>query len=82
MKPKILYKTVKVVYDAHSKSYDVYYRNWFFWKCDKCYRYDENPKYPIHYCDQEEAKKRAIDYADSLLKTVEIYRKSNVFVGY
>jgi len=75
---KILYKTVKVIYNAHLKCYDVYYRNWFTWHLEQRYRYDEDGRNPTHYCNQEEAKQRAIDRAESLLKTVEIYRKSNV----
>jgi hypothetical protein len=76
---KILYKTVKVIYDAHLKCYDVYYKNWFIWHLDQRYRYDEDPSHmTIHYCTQEEAKERAITRAESLLKTVEVYRKSNV----
>ena len=78
MKNKTLYKTVKVVYDAHTKSYDVYYRNWIFWHLYQSYKYDENSRQPIHYCTKEDAKKRAIDRADSLLDTVEIYRKTNI----
>jgi hypothetical protein len=82
MKTKTLYKTVKVIYDAHTKSYAVYYRNWFFWHLDRTYKYDEDTRHPIYFCNQEEAKKRAIDRADSLLDTVEIYRKTNIMVGY
>jgi hypothetical protein len=78
---KQLFKSVKVVYDAHTKSYDVYYRNWFFWKLDRGYKYDENPRQSIYYCTQEEAKQRAIDRANSLLDTVEIYRKTNIIIG-
>lgn len=44
MKP--LYKSTKVIYDAHLKEYEVYYRNWFFWNYDCSYRFDENPKIP------------------------------------
>ena len=77
--PKQLFKSVKVIYDAHLKCYDVYYKNWFIWHLDQRYRYDEDPSHmTIHYCTQEEAKERAITRAESLLKTVEVYRKSNV----
>ena len=75
---KILYKTVKVVYDAHHKSYDVYYRNWFRWHLDERYRYDEDPRHPVHHKSKEQVKIRAIERAESLLNTVEVYRKSNV----
>jgi hypothetical protein len=75
---KQLFKSVKVVYDAHIKSYDVYYRNWFFWKLDRGYKYDENPGQSIHYCNKDEAKQRAIDRAGALLNTVEVYRATNM----
>jgi hypothetical protein len=75
---KQLFKSVKVIYDAHLKCYDVYYKNWFTWHLDQRYRYDEDPRHIIHYCTQDEAKERAITRAESLLKTVEVYRKSNV----
>jgi hypothetical protein len=75
---KILYKTVKVVHDAHLKCYDVYYRNWFIWRFDHRYRYDEDGRYATYYCNQEDAKKRAIARAEDLLKTVEVFRKSNI----
>ena len=75
MKP--LYKSTKVVYDAHLKEYAVYYRNWFFWNYDCSYRFDENPKYPIHYCTREEAEKKAIRRASSMLKSTLIWKQSN-----
>lgn len=75
---KNLFNSVKVIYDAHTKSFNVYYRKWFFWKLDSYYKYDENPRHPIHYCNKEEAQKRAIDRANALLNTVEIYRKTNI----
>jgi hypothetical protein len=78
MKP--LYKSTKVVYDAHFREYQVYYRNWFFWKFDSCYKYDERDGYrPVHYCDKETAENRAIDRAKAMLDTVEVWRQSNYF---
>ncbi len=73
---KRLYRSVKVVYNAHHMSYDVYYRNWFFWNFDRCFKWDEDSRYPIHYCTKFEAETRAIERAKNLLKTVEIFRES------
>ena len=73
MKP--IYKSVKVIYDAHLKMYQVWYRNWFFWHYDSGYRFDEQKdRYPVHYCLEEEAKERAINRAKAMLETVEVYR--------
>ena len=79
---KNLFKTTRVVYDAHLKEYQVYYKNWFVWKYDTCYKYDENEpgkRYgPIHYCTKEEAEQRAIERAKAMLDTVEIWKQSNI----
>ena len=79
---KNLFKTTRVVYDAHLKEYQVYYKNWFFWKFDSCYKFDELDKgkrySPIHYCTKEEAEKRAIERAAAMLDTVEVWKKSNI----
>jgi hypothetical protein len=73
---KRLFGSVKVIYDAHARSYDVYYRKWFIWRLDRQYKHDYDD-WKIHYCTKDEAKKRAIERADSLLDTVEVYRKTN-----
>ncbi len=73
---KRLYKSAKVIYDAHTKSYEVYYRNWFFWRYDSHYKWDEDSRYPVHYRTKFEAETRAIERAKNLLKTVEIFRES------
>ena len=75
MKP--LYKSVRVVLDAHRKEYQVEYKTFLFWKYDSCYKWDENPRNPVHYCNQFEAKERAIARAEGMLNTIEIYKKSN-----
>lgn len=81
MKP--LYKTTKVIFDAHLKEYQVYYRNWFIWHFDSCYRYDERNEKgymsnPTYYCDKDAAKQRAIDRASNMLKTTEVWKQSNI----
>ena len=81
---KQLYKSTKVIFDAHLKEYQVYYKNWFFWKFDSCYKYDERDSrgYLInshHYCDKHEAEKRAIERAQAMLNTVEVWKQSQVF---
>lgn len=74
---KFLYKSTKVVYDAHLKEYQVYYKNWFTWKYDSCYKFDDQTtKYPVHYSSEESAKDRAIHRAKSMLNTVEVWRGS------
>jgi len=74
---KSLYKSTKVIYNAHLKQYEVYYRNWFIWHYDSEYKFDENSKYPIHYRDKEEAEKRAIKRASDMLKSTLIWQQSN-----
>jgi hypothetical protein len=68
---KIVYKTVKVVYNAHSDRFEVYYRNWFRWHFDKCYNVGE-------YLSKEKAKELAIERAQGLLSTVEVWKQSNI----
>ncbi len=74
---KFLFKTVRVIQDWHLKEYRVEYRNFISWKRDSSYRWDENPRHPVHYCDQNQAKERAIARAEGMLHTIEIYKKSN-----
>jgi hypothetical protein len=79
---KHLYKSTKVIYDAHLKQYQVYYKNWFFWKLDSCYKFDDEdlPRgYRIHYRTKKEAEERAIDRAKAMLETVEVWKQSQVF---
>lgn len=68
---KMLYKTVKVIYNGHMKRYEIWYRNWFAWHYDSCYKISE-------YNEQERAKKLAIERAEGMLGTVEVWRKSQV----
>jgi hypothetical protein len=81
---KQLYKSTKVIFDAHQKQYEVYYKNWFVWHFDSCYKYDERDSngYLInarHHCDKLEAEKRAIERAQAMLNTVEVWKQSQVF---
>jgi hypothetical protein len=78
---KSIYKSTKVIHDAHMHTYEVYYRNWFFWKYECGYKYDPDPKYVIHYCKQEDAKERAIERASNMLKSSVVWQQSN-FDGY
>lgn len=68
---KILYKTAKVIYDAHQKRYEVYYKNWFVWHFDSCYKVGE-------YLKDDIAKEKAIERAQALLNTVEVWKQSNM----
>ena len=75
---KTIYKSTKVIYDAHLKEYQVYYKNWFTWKYDRSYKFDEKVSaHPTHYCTKEQAEQRAIERAKSMLETVEIWKQSN-----
>jgi hypothetical protein len=64
---KHLFKQTKVIYDAHTEEYDVYYKNFLFWKFDRTYKVSQ-------YMRDDEAKQNAINYAKNILNTVEIYR--------
>ena len=81
---KKLFKQTRVIYDAHLKEYQVYYKNWFVWKFDSCYRFDErdikgNLGTRVHYCEKQEAENRAIARAKAMLETVEVYRGKQVY---
>lgn len=76
---KHLFKKTKVIFDAHSKQYEVYYKNWLCWRFDSCYGYDERDSRgyltsPTHYRDKGEAEQRAIARAQAMIATVEIWR--------
>ena len=74
---KYIYKKTKVIYDAHLKEYQVYYKNWFVWKYDSCYKFDDTQsKYPVHYSTKESAEQKAITRAQTMLSTVEVWSGS------
>lgn len=66
---KPLFKTVKVIHNAHLKQYEVWYKNFIFWHFDSCYKMSE-------YTNEEMTKTRAIDRAAAMLKTEEVWRQS------
>lgn len=73
-----LFKQTKVVYDDHQKEYQVWYRNFFVWQFDSCFKFDDkHPHTPYNDQKKAEAEKRAIDRAKAMLNTVEIWRGSN-----
>lgn len=74
---KNLFKQTKVIYNDHQKQYEVYYRNFFIWRFDSCYKFDTGHPYPHYDVKKEEAEKRAIDRAKAMLNTVEVWRGSN-----
>ena len=81
---KNLFKQTRVIYDAHLKEYQVYHKNFLFWKYDGCYKFDERDSQGyltnrVHYCDKHEAEQRAIARAKAMLETVEIYRGKQVY---
>jgi hypothetical protein len=65
---KHLFKQTKVVYDAHMEEYNVYYKNFLFWKYNRTYKVDSQ------YFKDADAKQAAIAYAKNILSTVEVYR--------
>lgn len=77
MKP--LFETVKVEYNGHLYQYEVYYRKWFVWRFDSCYKHDLKGNPITHYHTQEEARVRAIDRAKGMLNSYEVFRESNFF---
>lgn len=79
MKP--LYKSVKVIYNAHQKQYEIWYRNWFMWHFDSCYKFDEDLSRPNHYRDKQRAEEMAIEQAKCMLNTVEVWRGSTINHG-
>jgi len=69
---KKLFKQTKVIYDAHLQCYNVYYKNFLFWKFDQAYTvYDHN--------NNETAKRRGIECAKNMLDTVEVYRSTEPY---
>ena len=62
-----LFKQTKVVYDAHEESYDVYYKNFLFWRFDQAYKVKE-------YRPMARAMEMAITRAKNMLDTSEIWR--------
>jgi hypothetical protein len=64
---KHLFKQTKVIYDAHMEEYDVYYKNFLFWKFDRTYKVSQ-------YMRDDVASQTAINYAKNILNTVEVYR--------
>jgi hypothetical protein len=78
---KHLFKSTKVIFNAHLNQYEVYYKNWFVWRFDSCYRFDERDAQgyltrSIHFCEKWEAEKQAIERAQAMLETVEVWRRS------
>lgn len=74
---KHLYKKTKVVYNAHQKEYQVYYKNWFVWHYDSCFKFDEETsRYPVYFCSKDDAKLKAIIRAEGMLNTVEVWSGS------
>ena len=71
-----LFKRVRVVFNALTQSYDVQYKDWFFWKDVSSYRFDEKPTiHPTHYRSKEQAEQRAIAHAEALLNTAVLFDK-------
>lgn len=73
-----LFKTTRVLYDAHRYRYVVQYRKWFKWINADEYPFDHVPGHNLYYRNKEKARDMAIERAQSMLDTVEVWRKSNI----
>ena len=69
---KRLFKQTKVIYNAHHLIYEVYYKNFLFWKFDQAYSVN-------NHNNDENAKRMAIDRAKNMLDTVEVYRSTEPY---
>jgi hypothetical protein len=78
---KSLYKSVKVIYNAHQKQYEIWYKNLFKWHFDSCYKFDVNDRNTIYYRNKHRAEEMAVERAKGMLNTVEVWRGSNINSG-
>ena len=76
---KTLFETVKVEYNGHLYQYEVYYRKWFVWRFDSCYKHKVPGENYYPTPTQEQAKERAIERARGMLNSYEVFRESNFF---
>jgi hypothetical protein len=63
-----LYKSTKVIYNAHELQYEIWYKTFVIWKFDSCYKIGE-------YLKDERAKELAINRAQAMLNSCEIWKK-------
>ena len=74
-----VFKSVKVLHNAHLKQYEVYYKSWFFWKFDSALKYDDpDTRISIHP-PQLQARERAIERARGMLKTAVVFEETNIY---
>lgn len=72
---KRLFKKTKVIYNAHGLYYEVWFKKFWVWCYDSCYKFDKpGEKYPVYYTTKEEAEERAIERAKAMIETVEVWR--------
>lgn len=74
---KPLYKSTKVIFNAHQQQYEVWYRNWFIWRFDSCYKYDDGSRFH-HFRNKDQAETSAIERAEAMLRTVVVWEQSRV----
>lgn len=78
---KKLYKSTKVIFNAHLNQYEVYYKNFLFWHLDRSYKFDTSENgYKVHFQEQKRAEERAIERAEAMLNTVEVWKKTKFLV--
>lgn len=69
---KHIFKQTKVIWDAHLQEFRVYYKNFLFWKFEECYKVSQH--LPV-----ERVRELAIERAQNMLSSVEIYRSDEPY---
>ena len=81
---KSLFKKVRVILNPHEKAYEVEYKKWysFMWTFDsriKFYSEGESPStYGSPHYNQGDARKRAIERAQTLIEQRVVFQSTNM----
>ena len=78
---KYLFEKTKVVHNKRFGRFDIYYKNFLFWKYECCQPYDIPGRTRFYGYTEKQAEEAAIQTAKDMLDTVEVYRGTN-FLGY
>lgn len=76
-----LYKSVRVVHNAHARAFEVYYRKWFKWHYEGCYKYEDKANIHGFSMSRERAKELALERAEGMLNSTVVWQQSS-FMGY
>lgn len=65
----------KVIFNAWQRQYEVHVKKWFVWDVDSVYKFDDKSTSPyvVYYRDEETAKRQAIERAEAILLTKEVW---------